>query len=200
MQIRFLTILFMRLLGIDTESGGIGLDYSLLTVNLSVLNDNFDIIDQLDIAVKPNPINNRSAYFIQAEALQVNNINLVEHDKIAVPYKDGATIIYNWLDDAFHKYGKFTPFGQNIQRDIDLITKCTLSPLAWENFVDVRVIDTIVLGKFAQLVGVIPETQSLSLSKITRYLGIEVDSALLHTAQYDVALNAKYFKMVSGKR
>jgi len=184
----------MTLLGIDTESGGIGLEYSLLSINFSIIDDNCEIVESLDLKLKPDPINGRSEYFVQAEALRVNKINLAQHDLEAISYKESKSVIYKWLEKTTKEYGNFTVFGQKVERDVELITRYTISENSWYNFVNRRVIDTISLGKYAQLIGLIPETQSLSLSKITDYLGVEVDENLIHDAQYDVMLGAQYLK------
>ena len=184
----------MTLLGIDTESGGIGLEYSLLSINFSIIDDNCEIVESLDLKLKPDPINGRSEYFVQAEALRVNKINLAQHDLEAISYKESKSVIYKWLEKTTKEYGNFTVFGQKVERDVELITRYTISENSWYNFVDRRVIDTISLGKYAQLIGLIPETQSLSLSKITDYLGVEVDENRIHDAQYDVMLGAQYLK------
>ncbi len=190
----------MTLLGLDTESGGISVDCDLLQINLSVINDNFEIVDKLSLDVKPDPYNGRTSYQnIEAEALRVNKIDLAQHDLTAITYKESKPIIYNWLQNAYSQYGSLTPFGQNVQRDINIITRYTISTDSWFNFCDRRVIDTISLGKFAQMLGIIPMSQSLSLSKVTKYLGIEVDESLLHTAEYDVALGAKYIQCLYEK-
>jgi hypothetical protein len=184
----------MTLLGIDTESGGIGLEYSLLSINFSIIDDNCEIVESLDLKLKPDPINGRSEYFVQAEALRVNKINLAQHDLEAISYKESKSVIYKWLEKTTKEYGNFTVFGQKVERDVELITRYTISENSWYNFVNRRVIDTISLGKYAQLIGLIPETQSLSLSKITDYLGVEVDENRIHDAQYDVMLGAQYLK------
>lgn len=186
----------MKLIALDTESGGLDIQYSLLDINLSILNDQCEIVDRLNLKVKPDPDGfGRSSYLIQAEALRVNKIDLAQHDLEAIVYKESKTIIYRWLEEMGAKHEcRFTPMGQMVQRDIDLICHYTLSYPAWTNFVERRVIDTISLGMFARDIGIFPPDQSLSLKSICKYLGIEVDEALLHTADYDVILGAKYYK------
>lgn len=196
----------MTLLGIDTESGGISTDCDLLTINLSAVTVSatpfqLTIVDKLSLNVKPDPINGRTAYKnIEAEALRVNRINLAEHDLSAITYREAKRAIYKWLQKVNQFYGPLTPFGQAVQRDIDLITKYTLSLESWYQFCDRRVIDTVSLGKFAQLLGIIPQEQSLSLSKVTKYLGIEVDESLVHTAEYDVLLGVRYLEKLEQIR
>jgi len=185
----------MTLVSADTESGGISLDCSLLSVCFSLLNGKLEPIHTLNLKVKPDPdADGRVAYKIQAEALAVNGINLIEHDKAAITYKESKPIIYNWLKEMHDSYGSLTFFGNNIQRDIDLITNYTISENSWNNFCDRRVIDTSVIGKFLQLAGKIPEDQSLSLSKITKYYGVDVSKYGVHTSDGDVLLGIELIK------
>jgi len=185
----------MTLLGIDTESGGIfrsgEIMPSLLSLNMSIVDSNFNIQEKFDLLLKPEPINGRVNYVIQAEALKVNGINLIEHDLEAINYKDSKGRIYKWLNSMKSKYGNLTPFGNCVQGDVDIITWFTISPDSWENLVDRRVIELTSIGKCLQFMGLIPEDQSLSLSKIAEYLGVKVDDTQTHTADYDVWLGAK---------
>lgn len=186
----------MKLIAIDTESGGIEIEYSLLDINLSILDKDCSITDRLSLKVKPDPDKSgRSSYVVQGEAMGINKIDLAAHDLEATAYKEAKTIIYRWLEMMHDKHKcRFTPMGQMVQRDINLICHYTLNYNSWSNFVERRVIDTITLGLFAKDIGLFPMDQSLSLKNIAAYLGIEVDESLLHTADYDVVLNAKYYQ------
>lgn len=196
----------MTLLGIDTETGGISNgDYrpSLLTLNMSIVDANFNIQEKLDLLLKPDLIDQRSNYIVQAEALKINGIDLIEHDLNAITYNASRGTIYKWLEKMRTKYGTLTPFGNCVQGDIDTITWFVLARKSWENLVDRRVIELTSIGKCLQMMGKIPEDQSLSLSNIADYFKIKVDSSLTHTADYDVWLGAqvmkKYFKMLGWK-
>ena len=180
----------MVLLGIDTEGGGLELEYSLLTLNMVVYNDQFKKLSELDLKLKPDD----GMYKVNAEALEINRIDLVEHSRTAITYKSSKTVIYNWLNEMYNTYGLMTPFGQAIQRDEDLIHYYTLSKNTWQNFVDRRCIDTVSISKFLQLIGKLDSDQSLSLSNLAEYLGVEIDEHLVHTAAYDVELGAELLK------
>jgi len=182
----------MNLLGIDTETGGLLDGASLLTVQLSVVSlDQFCVMDSLNLKLKPNPISGRSMYNVEAEALAINKINLIEHDAAAMTYKESKQVIYDFLHQASVKYGKLIPFGQNVADDIKLITDYTISIDTWNSFCSRKVLDTITLGVFAQLQGKIPFSQSLGLGSLCEHLGIEVDKSQLHNEAYDVELNTK---------
>ena len=209
----------MTLLGIDTETCGLDDNSSLLTINFTIFNDQFEIpqivlapskilekigpdhpnayldYPQLDLKVKPEPINGRTSYNgVQMEAFAVNKINLAKHDKEAITYKQASTKIYNWLLHMYNRFGYLVPFGNNIQDDIDKITSCCISKKAFENHTDRRVIDLLAIGQTLKLMGKIPETQSLALGKIAEYFEIEVDSDRVHSADYDVLLALSVYK------
>ena len=185
----------MTLLGIDTETTGLLPESQLLTLYMGIVDDNFKIIQSLDLKIKPDPINGRTVYsHIEVEALAVNKIDLIDHDKVAITYKQSKTIVYKWLEEMYSLYGHLTPFGNMVQGDVDKICECLISRGAWDNFCDRRVIELSGIGKTLQLMGKIPETQSLSLSKISKYFKMQVDDNLLHTAKYDVEVGAFVLK------
>ncbi len=185
----------MNLLGIDTETGGLSDGASLLTLQLSVYSsDAKELLDSFNIKLKPDPIHGRTVYQIEAEALEINKIDLIEHDKVAITYKESKKLIYDFLFQSSQKYGKLIPFGQNVAEDIKLITDSTISIDTWNSFCSRKVIDTVALGVFAQLKGKIPFEQSLGLGSVCNHLGISVDLSKLHSEEYDVQLNAELIK------
>ena len=185
----------MKLLGLDTETGGIeSPDVSLLTASFVIFNESLKPLDKFNLAVKPNPVNGRTNYVVQSEALAVNKINLIEHDKVAITYKEGGTALYNWLQDKKNKYGKLTPFGNLVQGDISKLTRTLISLGAWGGFVDNRVIELTSIGKNLQLMGKIHQKQSLSIGALADFFEIKVDKALLHTAEYDVMIGAEILR------
>ena len=187
------SIIDMTLLGIDTESGGITTDYDLLTLTMCVIKD-YEIVKTLDMKLKPNPVDGRSDYFVQAEALAVNGINIAEHDWKAMPYRQSKQIIFDWLEEAKNEFGKLLPFGNGVSRDIQLITKYTVSPPAWEMVVMRNPIELTSIGNNLKMLGLIPMNQSLALSKIATYFGVEIDEEKVHTAEYDVWLGTQVLK------
>ena len=82
----------------DVETGGIGLDKSLLSAcflycQYDVKNDEYEIIDGLDLKIKPND----DVYHVTAQGMQINGIDLVEHDKVAITEKQAGTKLYDKL-------------------------------------------------------------------------------------------------------
>lgn len=71
----------------DCETGGIGPDYSLLTCYLLVTDNQFNVIDDLYLYLKPDD----GIFKVCAEALNVNRIDLKVHGTKAITYKEGGT-------------------------------------------------------------------------------------------------------------
>lgn len=184
----------MYLLGVDAEFGGLAPECSLLTTYFAVIDSNFEEVNSLRLLVKPDPVNGKTQYVVEAEGLAVNGINLVEHEQTAIPYKEAKRVLYDWLFKAFTQYGRLMPFGNGINGDIERICSSLISKDSWNNFTHNCPIDTIVLGQAAKLRGKLPEDQSLALSKVTQYLGYEVDESKVHTDKYDVELNTFWIK------
>lgn len=188
----------MALLGLDIETTGLHSTANLLTLYMAIIGDDFQIRESLDMKVKPNASmderGERPIYSIQAEAMKINGIDLVQHDLEAITYKDAKTPIYNWIQEMSSKYGELTPFGNLVGQDINKITECTISRPSWDNFVDRRVIELSSLGKTLQLLNKIPKDQSLSLSKIAAFFNVKADPNLVHTASYDVWLGTQVLK------
>jgi hypothetical protein len=187
----------MVLLGIDTESGGISQEFDLLTLSLSVIID-FEIVESLNLKVKPDPVNGRTQFFVQAEALRVNGIDLAQHDLDAICYREAKQMIFGWLDGMHRMHGKLMPFGNGIARDIQMITKYTISSKSWDMFVKRNPIELTSIGNCLKLMGLIPEDQSLSLKNIATYFGAEIDEDKVHTAEYDVWLGIQALKGYSS--
>jgi|LakMenE01Jun11ns_1017448.scaffolds.fasta_scaffold9723388_1 DNA polymerase III epsilon subunit-like protein len=179
----------MMLLGLDCETTGLHVDADILTIYLGVVDQEYKIIQSLDLKVKPNPDDGRSVYSVEPDALRVNKIDLLEHDKNAVTYDEASKLIYQWLQSMYQLFGKLVPFGNNVQSDIDIVNRLILRKKSWNNFVSPIVIELSTLGQFNNFL--LHERKSLSLSNVAKQFGIEIDEKRLHTAEYDVILGAE---------
>ncbi len=182
----------MNLLFLDTETGGISTEHSVLTLTFTECTFEADKIlrkSRLSVSVKPN----NSIYRVNPEALNINGINLIEHSKSAVFYKEAESLIVDYIKQRFeaNNRNKLVLVGQNIQFDLDhLITPSIINPDSFYRYVDRRVIDIVSISQFAKLCGLIPMDQSLSLSTLAQHLNIPINELKLHTAEYDNDLAA----------
>lgn len=166
-------------IALDTETGGVTPETSLLTAFFAVLDENLCVVDELDLKVKPDDGN----YVVTAQALAINKINLVEHDKIAIPYKDAKTPMYKFLERNFQGE-KLIPVGHGIHFDVRRVQPTLISQGSWENFVSYRLLDTGNAAQFLRAAGVFPKDVSGSLGSLVAYFGIK-SKGELHDARVD---------------
>ena len=187
-----------KYLAIDIETGGIGHDKSLLTVYMTVLDENFNQDfkagknRELELLIKPES----GVYQVTAEALNVNGIDLIKHDANAVIPADAKSIVYNFLN--FHSNNgqeKLIPLGHGVQFDVKFITESPdklVSKKTWDHFVSYRVLDTATIGQFLKDTGRAPTEISGSLSSWANHFGIDASNA--HDAKADVEMSVAIYK------
>ena len=174
---------------IDAEMGGRDLKYSLLTAYFMVTDENFNVLGELDLKVKPDS----SDYFLSAQGMEVNQIDLQAHDKLALPYKDAKPRLYNFLKQ--HSVGQhLVPVGHAVKGDIAHVTQSLISEGSWHQFCTYHYIDTSVVLQFLRACGKMPLDTDGSVSALAKYFNIEIDEEYLHTCKYDAMLTAKVFQ------
>jgi DNA polymerase III alpha subunit (gram-positive type) len=173
----------------DTETGGIGLDKSLLTLYFQVTDKDFQPVNDLSLAVKPDD----GIYHVTGEAMGINKINLVEHDKIAIPYKKGGTVLYEFLKSNFKgKDNRMVPVGHNMDGDLQHIWDKLLGRATWESFVSYRRFDTSAVIQYCRAKGTLPDTCSGSLENIIEYF--KLPKGEHHNAKYDALMTLEVLK------
>lgn len=174
----------------DTETGGIGLEKSLLTAYFLVTDHKFNTISDLYLYVKPDD----GIYRVEAEALDINLINLREHNKIAIPYKKAGTNLYKFLDDAYKLTNKnrFIPVGHGMSGDFDHIFDKLIGRSTWETFVSYRRLDTSVATQFLKSCGSLPDSISGSLESLAKYFNVVQGQQ--HDAKSDVLMTRDVLK------
>lgn len=172
---------------IDTEHGGFleGEPLTLLEAYLGVFNSDFQFIEDLTLKVRPE----NGLYEVQGEALGVNKIDLYQHDKEAMTFKEARPMVF----DLIHRNSnagasKLIPVGHNVAGDIALIRKSIISRGAWRNHVSYRVVDSSVVAQFLKLQGKLPMSLRGSLGELCKHLGVKLDNA--HTAKADAVASA----------
>lgn len=181
-----------RYLALDIETGGIGIDKSLLTAYFAVMDENMLILDELYLYTKPND----GVYSITAEALRINGINLIDHETIAVTYKEAGQNLYSFLSkhSASGQY-KLIPLGHNVAFDIKFLCDKLISENSWKQHCSYRVRDCGVLASALMDSGKIPNISG-SLGSFLEYFKIKPEGNL-HDAKTDALCSAKvYAKML----
>lgn len=202
----------MKYLVTDVETGGFE-GTSLLSAYFGVYDKEFNLLDELELFVRPE----NHQYVVTAEALAINKIDLIEHEKYAIPYKDAGTILYHFLEKNSVSYKYFVPEGSNINSVVPLtcseveVTIDKLCPLghnvtfdilrikedlisegSWLKYVSYRVRDTGVYGNILKDKGLIPETISGSLGSYATNFGIDATGA--HDAKKDCEITVAVYK------
>src|SRR5690349_6484203 len=172
----------MKYLAFDVESGGVTVDHSLLSVYFVVIDEDLEkVYGELDLLVKPDDGN----YITTAQALEVNKIDLIKHDKVAIPESKAGTMLYNFLKEhAPDGTVKLTPLGHNVALDVEFIKKHLLNK-AFNQYVAYRMLDTSSIIQFFKLTGLVPRDLAGSLSEIARHFGISTITNVPHTAKGD---------------
>jgi DNA polymerase III alpha subunit (gram-positive type) len=178
-------------LPMDNETGGVVDGVSLLSTYLEVVDEKFNVIDSLELFVKPN----NGIYKVTGESLDVNKINLVEHEKTAITYSEAGQKLFHFLkknsDDGKIK---LIPVGKNVQFDVRGLQEHLLGKGTMNKFVSYRLLDITAIAMALQIKGKIPEDQSLSLSALIEYFGITNIEGNIHEAKYDTKATMLVFK------
>jgi hypothetical protein len=180
----------IKYLFLDTECGGGGIKYSLLTVGLVVTDENFKVLDTLNLRVKPDD----GYYIVSGQGMAVNKINLATHDKIATPYKQAKQALYAFLWRLSNSgKQKLTPVGHGVKGDMDHLFNCLISIGSWEQFCTYHYIDTSVVLQFLRAADLMPLDIDGSVEGIAKYFNIPVGENL-HDALEDAFLTHSIYQ------
>ena len=176
-------------LAMDIETGGFGHDKALLSAYFLVLDDKFEPVEGLMLLLKPDD----GIYHVTAEALSVNRIDLVQHDKAAIYLKDAGTVLYEFFQ-RMNPLGatKLIPIGHNVPFDIEFVKAKIMSAGTWSKFVSYRMLDTGVIGQALRATNLLPTSVSGSLGSLASHFDVPVKNA--HTADGDVMMTVGVLK------
>lgn len=166
----------------DCEMGGRELKYSLLTAYFLATDDKFHRVGDLYLEVKPDD----GVYVLSGQGMSVNKINIAEHDKRAVPYKDAKPLLFTFLQKMHQKFGRLTPVGHGVRGDIEHVIARLISQGSWEQFCTYHYVDTSVVLQYLRAIGKMPESGDGSIVALADYFGIKVVGED-HDARVDTA-------------
>ncbi len=183
----------MKYLHMDCEMGGRELKYSLLTAYFMVTDEKFNVLGDLSLVVKPDD----GDYIVSGQGMSVNKINLQEHDKVAMPYKQAKPLLFNFLK-AQSNGSHLTPVGHGVKGDIEFVLKYLISQGSWEQFCTYHYIDTSVVLQFLRAIGKMPMDTDGSVTALADYFGVKGPTvARWHDADFDTQMTMRvYQKMV----
>lgn len=183
----------IRYLAVDNETGGFE-GTSLLSTYLCALDADLNSLGSWDCAVCPDD----RIYRVEAGGLDVNKIDLVEHDKVALTYSAAGASLRTFLrkmsDDGKIK---LIPVGHGVTGDM-IGLRVLLSRANLEMYTSYRKLDTAVVAQFLKFCGKLPEDVSGSLESLCQYFEVG-EGEVLHTAHGDVIRTLAVLKAMRAR-
>ncbi len=168
--------------------GGFGLNTSLLSVGLVVADKDFNVVETREYLVKPDD----GIYHVTGTGLGVNKINIAEHDKVAISYREAKRQLYSFLLGVTDNSKiKLEPIGKQMVGDIAHIQDKLISRASWEEFISYRHTDISAIANLYSTLGLLPK-ESYSLSELADYYGISTIG--LHSALHDAMISLNVYK------
>lgn len=159
-----------------------------------VTNADFDVLGELELHLKPE---SNEHYILDSQGMAVNGINIVEHDKIAITYKQAKPLLYEFLK-KHSSDERLTPVGHATKGDIRRVTDNLISDGSWNQFCTYHFIDTSVVLQYLRACGKMPMDCDGSVEAMSKYFDIKLPTdSKFHTAKYDTLMTVAIFqKMV----
>lgn len=163
----------------DTETGGLREDVALLSAHFAACDDKLNIIDELDLFMKPND----GHYLVTARALEINKIKLIEHDQIALTYSEAGAKLRDFLwKHSMNGKVKLIPIGKNVGFDCLKVTNNILGAKTWNQFVSYRLYDITTMVIMLKRKKLLPMEAPDSLEELAHYFQVPIEA---HTAKGD---------------
>lgn len=183
-------------LAFDTETGGLNPKTSdLLTAYFAILDENYKIVEELDMKLKPD---NGRLPIAEAGALKVNGINIQAHlsSPETITYSEATEKLTALVKKYLKKTGRYSnivPFGQNIQFDIDYVQEYLLDKTTWDSMIHYGKVDTKIVVDFLKDCGWFPKDIG-NLGSVVDYLQIPKRTA--HTAKDDTLMAVDVYRKI----
>lgn len=177
---------------IDTETGGLTPDYSLLTVAAAVTDKDFNVVSTLCFGLHPV-----TSYVTHPEAIRVNQIDLAKHAETAIYADTARAQLRSFLVDgaASTSVRRLIPAGHNVPFDLSFIWAHLIPESDWKAICGYPVYDTAVIARYLATANMIPN--SCNLVALRKLFQIETGTA--HNAANDVTATievAKHFDAI----
>jgi len=186
----------------DCETGGLDTQSTLLEIYGKFLDQNLNMVEEVYWLIKPDTGN----YWVNAESLVVNKIDLVSHDKNATPQREAAMnfvhllkklTLENKIEICTGK--KLVPIGHGVKFDILHLRNFIepyLTEYKFDDFFSRRYIDTSVIAEFLILTKFLPSNFDCKLENLADFFGIKHGE--MHNAKTDVEVTIQVIKKMNG--
>lgn len=163
----------------DTETGGVTEGTALLSAHFAACDTNWEVLDELELFVKPD----NGEYLVTARALEINKIDLIKHDKVAITYSQAGAKLREFLW-RYSQNGKIKlqPMGKNVGFDVEKVTETILGAKTFFQFASYRNYDLTALITYLKRTGKLPADAPESLEGLAKFKGINAE---WHTARGD---------------
>lgn len=176
----------------DTETGGNKSNASILTLFGVVCDEKLEVIDSINLKIKPDD----GIYKVEAEALGINKINLVEHDKEAISQSVAGDALRLFLIKHSENGQKITVGGWNNYWDNAFVQQHLLPDL--NDLISRHLLDVASTAVLLKTMGLLPKDLKLSLVNLVKYYNLEFDNNA-HEAQSDIMATVAVFKCMQNQ-
>ena len=160
----------MNICILDTETGGITPDYSLLSLGYLLVDEELKLLD-FGYHIFSCPF-----YLVTTEAMRVNTLDLNFLEKYGETYQE----VYDKLFYKFFKNGKITPCGWNPAFDVGFIKEHIFK--GGDDKFSYRVLDLHSIVKWKQMENVSFGPDDLSSENIFNHFNVQPDEELTRNA------------------
>lgn len=183
------------LIATDAETGGLDPDeVDLLTVYMAVVDENYKIVEELDLVLKPDGDRLPIAH---ADALKITGIDLQAHisNSSTITYSEAALKITEMLK-KYRTKGKYSNLkfsGFNCYFDRSFIHKYLINKKDFEKLVHYKNVDVMEGIDFLKRVGWLPPSVG-NLGSCVDHFGLPKGKA--HNAREDILMTLEVDKKV----
>lgn len=179
----------------DCETGGLNAKSAdLLTLYMAIMDENFQILEELDLKLKPEgrlPV-------CEAGALRVNGINVEAHlaNPSTITYSEANKQITAMIRRHLKKTGRFSnirPLGYNVDFDIKFVQEHILPEDEWNSMIHYGKIDPKGYVELFKDAGWFPRDLG-TLVSVVDYLQVPKRGA--HNAKEDTLMTVDVYKKI----
>jgi len=181
-------------IAMDSETGGFSpLTSDLLTLYMAVVTEDFKVVEELDLKLKPN---DGRLPLAEEQALKVNGININQHleDPETITYSEAKVKITEMLKRHLKKSGKYSnlrALGYNLGFDVAFVQAYVLPFKEWDSMISYNQVDPKVVVNFLKDAQWLPPDTGTLVSMV-KYFDISMGQA--HTAKADTLATVEVYK------